>query len=141
MFTLHPQLAVDTVLVGDFPLCRLLLSRDANYPWCILVPRRDNIREVYELEQADRQQLLDESCVLSEEMQSLFGAEKMNVAALGNMVPQLHVHHIARFSNDAAWPGPVWGSAEPMNYTGKLLNERINQLGEGLEREGMKLSI
>ena len=116
-FGLHPQLAADCTAVGDLPLCRLLLMDDANFPWCILVPRRPGIREIHELAAADRAALLDEVTVLSAAMQSLFAADKMNVAALGNVVPQLHVHVIARRVGDAAWPRPVWGAVARRPHT------------------------
>ena len=111
-FELDPQLASDTVVLGKFPLSLVLLSRDANYPWCILVPRRKGLREVHHLSADDRIQLSNESCHLAEVMADLFVPDKMNIAALGNMVPQLHIHHIARFKNDVAWPGPVWGNTK-----------------------------
>jgi diadenosine tetraphosphate (Ap4A) HIT family hydrolase len=115
-FGLHPQLAADCAVVGDLPLCRLLLMDDANYPWCILVPRRAGVREIHELAAADRAALLDEVTGLSAAMQSAFAADKMNVAALGNVVPQLHVHVIARRVGDAAWPRPVWGAVPRRPY-------------------------
>ena len=108
MFTLHPQLSADTFVVGDFPLCRLLLMNDAGYPWFILVPRRPEVREIFELSDDDQQQLLRESSQLSRVIKTEFSADKLNVAALGNMVPQLHVHHIVRYQTDQAWPKPVW---------------------------------
>lgn len=125
MFTLHPQLDADTVLVKKLPLSLLLLSKDANYPWCILVPQRQNVREIHQLSREDRRQLLNESCQVSEVMEALFKPVKMNVAALGNMVPQLHLHHIARFEDDLAWPKPIWGVVEPVAYKENALEERI----------------
>jgi len=116
-FGLHPQLAADCTAVGDLPLCRLLLMDDANYPWCILVPRRAGVREIHELAEPDQAALLREVTRLSVAMQSLFAADKMNVAALGNVVPQLHVHVIARRVGDAAWPRPVWGAVTRRPYT------------------------
>jgi diadenosine tetraphosphate (Ap4A) HIT family hydrolase len=115
-FDLHPQLAADCVVVGDLTLCRLLLMGDANYPWCILVPRRAGVREIHELVEADQHALLEEVSRLSAAMQSAFAADKMNVAALGNVVPQLHVHVIARRVGDAAWPRPVWGAVPRVTY-------------------------
>lgn len=109
MFTLHPQLAADTIALGDFPLSRLLMVNDRNYPWFILVPRRADIREIHELEHRDRHLLLDESVQLATALERLFQADKLNIAALGNMVSQLHIHHIVRYCNDPAWPKPVWG--------------------------------
>lgn len=116
MFTLHPQLAKDCFILGDLPLCRALLMNDANYPWCILVPRQDNIREIHELAQADQAQLLAESTRLARALTSLFRPDKLNIAALGNLVPQLHLHHIARFTTDPAWPRPVWGQHPARPY-------------------------
>ncbi len=133
MFELHPQLANDTIMVGDFPLCRLLLMNDVNYPWFILVPRREGIKEVFELDEADQRQLLQESSHLSETMHNIFQADKMNVAALGNMVPQLHIHHIARYKTDQAWPKPVWGMYEPRPYSNRALQETCANLIDHLQ--------
>ena len=115
-FRLHPTLATDTFAIADLPLCRLLLSNDASYPWTILVPKRENISEIYQLDQTDQVQLLAESSALSQCMQSLYKPDKLNIAALGNIVPQLHIHHIARYKSDIAWPAPVWGHTEPVPY-------------------------
>ena len=133
MFKLHPQLANDTVTIGDFPLCRLLLMNDSQFPWFILVPRRDGIQEIYQLTSKDQKQLLKESSHLSETMYRVFEADKMNIAALGNMVPQLHIHHIARYREDSAWPKPVWGHAPAKPYTNRALQETCNILIEQLE--------
>lgn len=117
MFELHPQLAQDCTALADWPLCRVLLMNDANYPWLILVPRRAGAREIFELPEADQVQLLRESSHLARGLAQVFHADKLNIAALGNMVPQLHVHHIARFRTDPAWPKPVWGQAPARPYT------------------------
>lgn len=109
MFVLDPRLEQDTLPIGDFPLCRLLLMNDASYPWFILVPRREEISELFQLDSADQKLLWKETTTLAEIVKDTFGADKMNIAALGNMVSQLHVHVIARRRNDAAWPAPVWG--------------------------------
>lgn len=124
-FQLHTQLAQDTYYLGDFPLCALLLSKDANYPWFILVPRQNNIREAFELTATDYTQLQQESLQLSQALQQGFSADKMNIAALGNMVPQLHLHHIVRYTSDVAWPNPVWGFAEAKAYSADDLKKRI----------------
>ncbi|KAA0875107.1 HIT domain-containing protein [Nitrincola tapanii] len=116
-FELHPRLAADTFALGDFPLSRLLLMNDAHYPWFILVPRRAGVTEIYHLSSQEQQQLILESSALSQTLADLFQARKMNVAALGNMVPQLHLHHVVRYEDDIAWPGPVWGVAEAKPYT------------------------
>jgi diadenosine tetraphosphate (Ap4A) HIT family hydrolase len=127
-FVLHAQLQADTYVVGHFPLCMLFLCNDANYPWCILVPKRKDISEIHHLSREDRQLLLVESCVLAQCMEQLFKPLKMNVAALGNMVPQLHIHHIARFEADRAWPAPIWGKAPAKNYDTALLDMRLQKL-------------
>ena len=132
-FTLHPQLAADTVIIGDWPLCRVLLMNDANYPWVILVPRRSDIREIYQLTESDQQQLLRESSALGAAMMREFAAEKLNIAALGNVVPQLHIHHVLRFSYDLAWPKPVWGVQAAKPYGDVALAERLLKLREALK--------
>lgn len=133
MFELHPQLQQDTLVVGDFPLCRLLLMNDANYPWFILVPRRSGVREIFELTPGDQAQFLAESSHLSSVLNRLFQADKLNVAALGNMVPQLHIHHIVRFHNDPAWPKPVWGMSPAKPYTARALQETCANLIDHLQ--------
>lgn len=127
-FELHPRLAADTVTVGDLPLCRLLLMHDARYPWTILVPRRTGLREIYELNDADQKLFWQESAQLSKALMTAFKGDKLNVAALGNMVPQLHIHHIVRYAGDAAWPAPVWGKHPPQPYAMSDLTERVNTL-------------
>ncbi|MDB4032492.1 HIT domain-containing protein [bacterium] len=121
MFQLHEKLMADTLLLGEFSLSLVLLNRDANYPWVILVPKRADITEIYQLQDADRQQLLHESCVLAEAMQAVFKPDKLNIATIGNIVPQLHMHHVARTTDDAAWPGPVWGAAPAIGYSDERL--------------------
>jgi diadenosine tetraphosphate (Ap4A) HIT family hydrolase len=135
MFTLHPQLEQETVALGQFPLSLALLSRDANYPWCILVPRRDAIREIHHLGEEDRHQLMVESCHLAEVMVDLFVPDKMNVAALGNKVPQLHLHHVARFTTDPAWPEPVWGKVEVKTYADDERQLMVSRLQNALAGE------
>ncbi len=139
LFELDPQLASDTVILGKFTLSLVLLSRDANYPWCILVPRRKGIREVHHLSEDDRIQLSNESCHLAEVMADLFVPDKMNVAALGNMVPQLHIHHVARFNSDVAWPKPIWGVVEARQYEAADLEERVSRLRSALAGDDFQL--
>ncbi len=131
-FELHPQLAQDCHRLGRFELGLLLLMNDANYPWFILVPQRAGLREIYQLEQADQQQLLRESTLLSRALMSAFGGDKLNLAALGNMVPQLHLHHIVRYAGDAAWPAPVWGRHPPRPYAAEELQQRRRVLRPAL---------
>lgn len=128
MFKLHPQLAKDCQLIDELTLCSVLLLNDSHYPWLILVPRRDNIREVFELSMADQQQLTRESSAVAAMMSQHFTADKMNVAALGNVVPQLHIHHIARYTNDVSWPGPVWGKVPPKPYSTVQLQQQLDKL-------------
>ena len=130
MFQLHERLAADTHNLGRSRLCEILLMNDRTWPWIILVPAVPDIREIYQLGKEQQQRLLEESSTLSQGMMEIFGGDKMNVAALGNMVPQLHVHIVARFVGDAAWPGPVWGAgaAEPYpDGAGRELAERLSQ--------------
>ncbi|MCV6603983.1 MAG: HIT domain-containing protein, partial [Porticoccaceae bacterium] len=115
-FTLHPQLQRDTIAVGRFPLSLLLLHKDANYPWLILVPQRPDITEIHQLTDSDRSQLMDESHQLSLLLEKLFEADKLNLATIGNMVPQLHYHHVVRYRGDPAWPAPVWGAVPAVPY-------------------------
>lgn len=115
-FELDSILAEDCHFITELKLSRLLLMDNQDYPWCILVPRISGIREIHELTDSQQQQLLAESSRLARTMMELFNGEKMNVAALGNMVPQLHVHHIVRKHTDKAWPHPVWGFGQPSPY-------------------------
>ncbi len=137
MFELHPQLANDCVLISELKLCSALLLNDRHYPWVVLVPRRKGIREIYQLDIADQQQLLHESSTLSALMADYFTADKMNVAALGNMVPQLHMHHIVRYKSDMAWPKPVWGVVPASQYNEQELEQRIAALKDRLDAAGL----
>ncbi len=106
--------------------------RDANYPWCILVPDREDVTEIYQLTDIDQQQLIRESSQLSVAMTAVFGPDKLNIAALGNVVPQLHVHHIARYCNDPAWPAPVWGRVVAKPYSDDALDAAVKSLLAGM---------
>jgi diadenosine tetraphosphate (Ap4A) HIT family hydrolase len=138
MAELHPQLMQDCLLIGRFPLCRLLLMQDANYPWFILVPDREAVTEIHQLDVDDRQQLMRESCALAAVLAERFNADKLNIAALGNVVPQLHVHHVVRFRDDPAWPAPVWGCVPPRPYTAAALAAVLAKLRTGAP-EGLKM--
>ncbi len=127
-FALHPQLAADTIEIGQLALCRVLLMNDANYPWLILVPQRPGLREIFELSTDEQTQLIHESSRVARLMHAHFKADKMNIAALGNMVPQLHIHHIARYKADLAWPAPVFGANPARPYPKDLLEQRCNEL-------------
>ncbi|WP_426141564.1 HIT domain-containing protein [Pseudomonas sp. DWP3-1-2] len=128
MFVLDSRLQADTLLIGDFPLCRLLLSNDSNYPWFVLVPRRPDVSEIFELSLEDQLQLWHETTALSVVLKQSFGADKINVAALGNVVSQLHMHVIARRHNDAAWPAPVWGKHAAQPYASQQMSAIVQQL-------------
>ncbi|MEW6991303.1 HIT domain-containing protein [Colwelliaceae bacterium 6441] len=116
-FTLHQLLQRDCFELIHFPLSTLLLMNDSHYPWFVLVPRVADINDIYQLSWEQQQQLLNESSMLSEVLMQIYQGEKMNVAALGNVCEQLHVHHIVRFKNDKAWPKPVWGEFPAQPYT------------------------
>lgn len=121
-FALHPQLGQDTSKLGEFSLCTALLNRDDSVPWIILVPKVDGIRELHQLSMEQQHQFLVESSIVSKALETLFLPDKLNFAALGNVVPQLHFHHIARFITDIAWPGPIWG-----NTAGQYRNDSEQQ--------------
>jgi len=127
-FVLHPTLAKDTVEVARVPLCRVLLMNDRRFPWLILVPEREAVREIHELPPEDRAVLIEEIAQAGALLARLFQPDKVNVGALGNVVPQLHVHVIARFAADPAWPGPVWGSGAAEPYADGELGERRERL-------------
>lgn len=112
-WSLHPQLERDTVNIGDLPLSRVLVINDANYPWLLLVPRRLGAVEIIDLDEVAQAQLMTEITRVSRALKAVTTCDKINVAALGNVVPQLHVHVIARRRSDAAWPKPVWGAVPP----------------------------
>ena len=113
---LHPKLAQDCFILGQLDLCLLLLMNDSQYPWFILVPQRESISEIHHLPPHEQQQLMVESSLLATAIEQAFQADKINIAALGNMVPQLHIHHIARYKSDIAWPQPVWGVHPAIAY-------------------------
>jgi diadenosine tetraphosphate (Ap4A) HIT family hydrolase len=133
MFEIHPQLQQDCITLGKLELCHLLLMNDANFPWFILVPEREEVSEIFQLNEQDQQQLLEESSRLAKHISKVFDADKLNIAALGNMVPQLHIHHIVRFRTDVCWPRPVWGQQQARPYSPDEL-ENIRKLMLGLLR-------
>jgi diadenosine tetraphosphate (Ap4A) HIT family hydrolase len=131
-YELHPQLAADTHPVASFALSELRLMDDSNYPWLVLVPRVIDARELIDLDAMQRRELGNEIDRASRLLRDAFSPFKLNVAALGNLVPQLHVHVIARFEQDPAWPAPVWGRVAARPYALEALVERINTLNEYL---------
>ncbi len=132
MFNLDSRLQNDTLLVGDLPLSRVLLMNDSQFPWVILVPRVENLADVIDLPAVDQQQLWLESAWISEVLRSLYAPFKLNVAAIGNVVRQLHVHHIARFESDACWPQPVWGRQPAIAYSVEEAERRVTALRQAL---------
>ena len=127
-FDLHSRLAADTAFVADWKLCRVLLMNDARYPWLILVPRRNDVTEIFELAPEDREMLMAEIALVSERLKHFTHAAKINVGALGNLVPQLHTHIVARNPGDAAWPGPVWGHGRAEPYSASALETLVGEL-------------
>jgi diadenosine tetraphosphate (Ap4A) HIT family hydrolase len=128
MFVLDSRLQQDCLPLGDFPLCRLLLMNDAHYPWFILVPRREEVSEVFQLSADDQRQLWHETTLLAELLKDTFAADKMNIATLGNVVSQLHMHVIVRRREDAAWPAPVWGRHPTTPYAAEEVVQLVARL-------------
>lgn len=137
-FQLHPDLERDGVLMGHFELCRVLMINDQAYPWFVLVPVRANIHRTIDLSPEDHAMLWTESRLFGTAIMSIFKGENLNVAALGNMTPQLHIHHVVRFANDAAWPGPIWGK-QPLKPRTSSDIERIRRMLEQAGIEGFKV--
>ncbi len=131
-FALHPRLASDTVAVGNLPLCSVLLTDDSRYPWLVLVPRRPELREIVDLAAEERAVLIEEIAAASRALRTVTGAEKLNVAAIGNVVAQLHVHVVARFAADAAWPEPVWARGAAVRYGAGAARERARRIAAEL---------
>ena len=115
-WSLHPQLDKDTTSIGDLPLVRTLLMNDANYPWLVLVPRQAGIVEMIDLADDQQMQLMSEITLLGRVLKDVTGCHKLNIAAIGNVVPQLHIHIVARRRDDAAWPRPIWGAVPARAY-------------------------
>jgi diadenosine tetraphosphate (Ap4A) HIT family hydrolase len=128
MADIHPQLLSDCLVLGRFPLCHLLLMRDANYPWFILVPDREGISEIYQLPEEDQRQLSRESSLLASALMDTFQGDKMNIAALGNIVPQCHIHHVIRYHNDVAWPAPIWGKYPAKSYARNEIDDMLEKI-------------
>jgi diadenosine tetraphosphate (Ap4A) HIT family hydrolase len=131
-FELHHRLAADCFEVATLPLCQVLLMNDARFPWCILVPQLEDLRDLHDVPAGSRKALFDEIEAVSLALEALTGADKLNVAALGNQVPQLHIHVIARKTDDAAWPAPVWNAGPGVPYEGDGADELIEGLGKRL---------
>jgi diadenosine tetraphosphate (Ap4A) HIT family hydrolase len=133
LFQLHPRLKQDCIIIGRFDLCQLLMMNDSQYPWFILVPEKANITEIYQLGKADQHTLTQESSYLAENLATLYKADKMNIAAIGNLVPQLHIHHVVRYQIDQAWPAPIWGKFAAVPYTPEQMTDNIGRVKEQLK--------
>jgi diadenosine tetraphosphate (Ap4A) HIT family hydrolase len=133
IFQLHPRLKEDCIAIGRFDLCQLLMMNDSQYPWFILVPEKPDIKEIYQLGKLDRHTLTEESSYLAENLAALFKADKMNIAAIGNLVPQLHIHHVVRYQTDKAWPAPIWGKFAAVAYTQRKIEENVARVKEQLK--------
>ena len=131
-WSLHPQLERDTTPLGDLPLSRVVVIDDANYPWLLLVPRRPGVIELIDLDEVERAQLMTEIALVSRALQEVTECDKLNVAALGNVVPQLHVHVVARRKTDKAWPKPVWGMVPAISHDAKELDRFIDAMKKKL---------
>jgi diadenosine tetraphosphate (Ap4A) HIT family hydrolase len=131
-FELDARLAADTHLVGDCELSRVLLMNDARFPWLILVPRRADMRDLIDLAPDEQHMLLHEIAICANTLRDIDKPDKLNIAALGNVVAQLHVHVIARYVHDAAWPRPVWGVGEAVRYEASALQLRLSSLRTAL---------
>ena len=132
-WSLDPQIERDSVALGDLPLCHIRLMNDANYPWLLLLPRRANATEITDLAQADQAQLMREIAQSVHALKTETACHKINVAAIGNMVAQLHVHVVARFRTDAAWPKPVWGLLPARAYDDSARQKLLASLRKRLE--------
>ena len=133
LFQLHPRLKQDCIAIGRFDLCQLLMMNDSQYPWFILVPEKADIKEIYQLSKQERHALTEESSYLAENLATLYKADKMNIAAIGNLVPQLHIHHVVRYQADKSWPAPIWGKFAAVPYTQQQITDNIDQVKEQLK--------
>ena len=133
MFKLNERLAGDTVLVRPLTLCQVLCMNNRIWPWLILVPARLDVTEIHHLPTSDRALLMEEVAQVSATLETLFRPDKLNVAAIGNVVPQLHVHIVARRRDDPAWPNPVWGSGIAEPYDPAELDAQVKRLRDALD--------
>lgn len=129
-FHLHPQLQKDCISIGKLTLCRLLLMNDSQFPWFILVPEVEGIAEIYQLDKQQQGLLIEESSFLAVRLNELYKPDKLNIAAIGNLVPQLHVHHVVRYRTDKAWPAPVWGKLPAIAYSEQELADTLSLIAD-----------
>lgn len=131
-FHLHTQLQKDCIFIGKMTLCRLLLMNDNQFPWFILVPEVEGITEIYHLDKQQQSLLIEESSFFAERLHEIYKPDKLNIAAIGNLVPQLHVHHVVRYRTDKAWPAPIWGKFPVISYSEQKLAEVVNLITDEL---------
>jgi len=129
---LDAQIERDTARVGDLTLSHVRAMNDATYPWLVLVPRRANVTEIIDLSEPDRVQLMTEISVVAAALKDVTGCDKLNIGAIGNLVPQLHIHIVARRRGDPTWPKPVWGAAPPVAYEPQTLDVFIAAVREAV---------
>jgi len=132
-FILNTTLEKDCIQLGKLQLCRVLLMNDSQFPWLILVPEKSDITEIYQLSMQDQQLLMQESSFVAEQLAEIYLADKMNIAALGNMVPQLHIHHVVRYKSDKSWPAPIWGQFDALPYTEDKLLATVKKIKQVLK--------
>jgi diadenosine tetraphosphate (Ap4A) HIT family hydrolase len=132
-FNLHPQLERDCITIGRLTLCRLLLMNDKQFPWFILVPEIEGITEIFQLDKQQQGLLIEESSFLAKQLNTLYKADKINIAAIGNLVPQLHVHHVVRYRSDKAWPAPIWGKFAAIPYSEQELADTVSIMTDALD--------
>jgi diadenosine tetraphosphate (Ap4A) HIT family hydrolase len=133
-FQLHPRLQQDCISVGCFQLNRLLMMNDSQFPWFILVPQKPEIQDIFQLELTAQQLLIEESSFLAEKLMLAFKGDKINIAAIGNLVPQLHIHHVVRYRTDKAWPEPIWGKFAAVPYGQQQIENNLGLLKEHMGR-------
>jgi diadenosine tetraphosphate (Ap4A) HIT family hydrolase len=133
VFSIHERLKADTLEITRLGLSRLLLMNDSSLPWLILVPEREGVTEIHQLSADDRSSLMEEIALASRMIQTLYAPDKINVGALGNLVPQLHIHVIGRYRTDRAWPGPIWGTGPVVPYSEEEKEAVLRRFREAIE--------
>jgi len=136
MFKLHHRLKEDTIEIVRLKLSLVLLMNDSSFPWLVLVPAIEGAQEVHQLSIEERSVLIEEIAAASEILQKLYSPDKINIGALGNLVPQLHIHVIGRFRTDRAWPGPVWGTGKARPYAADELNAVAGRIKKAFSQKG-----
>ncbi|MEQ1559243.1 MAG: HIT family protein [Methyloglobulus sp.] len=139
-FKLHPQLKQDCIAIGRFELCHLLMINDSQFPWFVLVPEINGITEIFQLNKPQQSLLIEESSTLADTLNTLYNADKINIAAIGNLVPQLHIHHVVRYRTDKVWPAPIWGKLPAIAYLEQELSDTLGSITHALQLKSMSFS-